>query len=172
MIKSIFFKTKDIKPKYYIQMIENLKTHIWNVNVDFIYENENRHEEGINLLIPKTNNNTRISVIKLEILPEDYSKNILERKVFIEKKGCIKSLEEDLMIKWSIEEMFSSIRFRNTKNFKLTKIEDSLSPEKNWILSDCSLINSDMWSNGNYTMNKITAPINVTIYPKNIFNYI
>lgn len=172
MIKSIFPKINNTKSKYYIQMIDKSNTHIWDVNVEFVYENEDGYSEEIKSLISGEKYNKRISVIRLEILPENLSKNILIRKVLIEKKGCIKSIEEDQIIKWSIQEMFSSAKFKNTRNFKLTKLKDCLSEEKNWILTDCSLMNCDMWTNGNYTLEKITSPINITIYPKNIFNYI
>lgn len=153
-------------------MIDKSNTQIWDVNVEFIYEDEDGCAEEVKSLIINKKYNKRISVIRLEILPEDSSKNILIRKVLIEKKGCIKSIQEDQIIKWSIQEMFSSTKFQNTRNFKLTKLKDFVSDEKNWILTDCSLMSCDMWTNGNYTLEKITAPINITIYPKNIFNYV
>ncbi len=171
VIKSVFPKINDTKSKYSIQMIDKSNINCWDVNVEFVYEVADDCSEGIKSLISGKKNNKRISVIRLEVLPENSSKSILIRKVLIEKKGCIKSTEEDQIIKWSIQEMFSSARFQNTRNFKLTKLKDYLSEEKNWILTDCSLINCDMWANGNYTLEKITAPINLTIYPKNIFNY-
>ena len=159
---------------YFLQLNDVYGQHLWEINL--ISEPKygpKKHQYkfwdvGINI-------DYETNVLQFKIISKnELKKSILNRMVLIEKinNKTHSPISDDPLIEWSFQQMFSSDIFGDKKNLKLLKTNKIGKILNVWILSECFLLNSTIWTE-NYSRIIPTNLFNHTIWikPNSILNF-
>ena len=151
------------KPIYVIQMLDGGNIYTWEVtNLRITSEPSNYKIITTNI----SNKPSEKNIIELEIKQRN---NPITRMVLIEKVSPKNKFTfEDPLISWSHQELLKR-DFKFTRDFLLTKIEDTSNEEKKWFLTECVLLDSNVWRTSTF-LPSINGAI-IAIKPKSILPY-
>lgn len=161
-------KEGSIDITYLLQLDDNYGQHLWEVSLGSSEPMYVPKKPQYKFLTTGIRIDYETNVLQLKISSKDELKNSILKRVVLVEKIKYKSLPPmsgDPIIDWSLKQLFSSNIFGNSKNFKLLKMDKSGNVINTWLLSECSLLNSTLWTD-DYTGGLPMTLFNQTIWIK------